>query len=380
MFASRSRSLVFCILHAAVLSAQTPPPKAPPPKPDTLILKDDEKLIGHLVRSSDSSVVFKSDLLGEITVDWSKIKELHAAGRFAVVPKNVKLNHHGELGEVPRGPLDAVGQTITVMQLEGTPPKSMPVGDAAQVIPESVFDKDVVNGGPGFLHAWTGAVTAGASVVQATQQSRSFTGAFNLIRAVPTENWLAPGNRTLVDFSASHGFVAQPNTPKVKTEIVHAHIERDQYFSDSRVYGFGQAVFDHNYSQGLDLQQNYGGGIGWTVIKQGDITLDLKGSANFVRQGFQVPGLDHNLAGSSFAESLWRKFPRSMIITQTFSVTPAWNEMRAWTATGTANFTVPVYERLSFSIGLLENFLNDPSPGFRKNSFQGVTGLTYTFK
>jgi Protein of unknown function, DUF481 len=377
---SPSRILAFCLLQAAVLAAQTPPPKAPPPKPDTLVLTDDEKLIGHLVRTSGSSVVFKSDLLGEITVDWSKIKELHTTGQYAVVPKHVKLRPHGEFSGVPRGPLNAAGQTITVGQPEGTPAKSMPVGEAAQVIPETVFDRDVINGGPGFFQAWTGGVTAGASVVQATQESRAFTGSFNLIRAVPTENWLWPGNRTLVDFTASDGFVVQPNTPKVKTEIVHAHVERDQYFAGSRVYGFGQAIFDHNYSQGLDLQQNYGGGIGYTAIKRGDLTLDLKGSVNYVRQGFQLPGLDHNLAGSTFAENLWRKFPKGMLFTQSFSVTPAWNEMHAWMATGTANLTIPVYERLSFTIGLLENFLNDPSPGFRKNSFQGTTGLTYSFK
>jgi uncharacterized protein DUF481 len=379
MLSSRAFFLCTICLQAAVLAAQTPPPKAAPPKPDTLVLNDDERLIGHLVRSNGSSVVFKSDLLGEITVDWSKIKELHTSGRYAVVPKNVKLTRHGELGAIPRGSLNEAGQTITVGQPDGAPAKSIPVADTAQVLPESVFDKDVVHG-PGLLQAWTGAVTAGATVVQATQESRAFTGAFNLVRAVPTETWLGPGNRTLVDFSASEGFVSQPNTPKVKTEIVHAHAERDQYFSGSRVYGFGQAIFDHNFSQGLDLQQNFGGGIGYTAIKQSDLTLDLKGSANFVRQTFAIPGVDHNLAGSTFAESLWRKFPRGMTLLQQFTVSPAWNELHAWMATASASLTVPVYDRLSFSIGLMENFLNDPAPGFKKNSFQGITGLTYSFK
>jgi hypothetical protein len=37
-----------------------------------------KKLIGHFVRASGSSVVFQSDALGEITVEWSKPLFLHA--------------------------------------------------------------------------------------------------------------------------------------------------------------------------------------------------------------------------------------------------------------------------------------------------------------
>jgi len=40
------------------LLAQTPPPKPPP---DTLVLNDDEKLVGHFVRSNRGDLRFKSD-------------------------------------------------------------------------------------------------------------------------------------------------------------------------------------------------------------------------------------------------------------------------------------------------------------------------------
>ena len=76
-----------------VLRAQTPKPDAKP-EPDVLIFADDEKLIGHLVRSTGASVTFKSDMAGEITVEWSKIRELRTQRPFAVVQKNVKLHRH----------------------------------------------------------------------------------------------------------------------------------------------------------------------------------------------------------------------------------------------------------------------------------------------
>src|SRR5579863_4492971 len=79
-------SLYATLLAAACLSAQTP---APPP--DTLVFTNGEKLIGHLVRSNGATVTFKSDSLGEVNVDWSKIQELHTSKKFVVVGKDVKL-------------------------------------------------------------------------------------------------------------------------------------------------------------------------------------------------------------------------------------------------------------------------------------------------
>jgi Protein of unknown function, DUF481 len=368
---------LFCYLPSALLLAQAPAPKPAPPAPDILVLNDGERLVGHFLRSNGSSLVFKSEMLGEVTIDWSKTRELHTSATYAVVEKKVKLGRHPSVSSVPHGSLEVANQTITV-QPSGAAAVNVPVGDSAAVLEEATFQKDIVHN-PGFLEGWTGAVTAGATVVQATQQSRAFNGAVNLVRAIPGETWLEPRDRTIVDFNASEGFVVQPNTPRIKTEILHADIERDEYIS-GRLYGFGQAIFDHNYSQGLDLQQNYGGGLGYTAIKKADLTLDFKGSASYIRQSFQNPANNHNLIGSTFAQDLLRKFPHGMILLEQVTVTPAWNEMSAWMTTGEASFNAPVYKRFSFTLGVLDNFLNDPPPGFRKNSFQATTGLTYSLK
>jgi hypothetical protein len=42
--------------------------------------------------------------------------------------------------------------------------------------------------------------------------------------------------------------------------------------------------------------------------------------------------------------------------------------------------TFPVYKRLGFSLSALDDFLNDPAFGSKKNSFQFSAGLTYTLK
>ena len=62
------------LLLVSPLFAQ--PPGASKPTPDTLILTDGEKLIGQFLHSTGSSLVFKSDAAGEVTIDWNKVQDL----------------------------------------------------------------------------------------------------------------------------------------------------------------------------------------------------------------------------------------------------------------------------------------------------------------
>jgi Protein of unknown function, DUF481 len=378
------RLLVPMLLCVRSVGAQAPQ-AASKPQPDMLILNDDERLVGHFVGSNGGSITFKSDLLGNLTVDWSKIKQLQTQGQYAVLPKNAELRPHTNVSSIPQGSLTMSDQKLTVTPEGGAAPVVVAVGEAGQVLEEATFRKQVEPPHIGFNEDWTGTVTAGLSIVQATQESRTFTGGVALVRAIPVETEFPPRNRTTFDFSGSDGTLSTPATPSgpsesVKTEILHADAERDQYFTYSRVYAFGAVAFDHNYAQGLDLSQNYGGGIGWTILRNPDETLDIKGSAEYVRQSFRVAEADHNLIGSNFSEDFLRKFKKGISFTEQFTITPAWNITRAWMATGNAAINFPLYKQLSFTVSVLDTFLNDPPPGFLKNSFQATTGLTYSLK
>jgi hypothetical protein len=58
-----------------------------------------------------------------------------------------------------------------------------------------------------------------------------------------------------------------------------------------------------SFSQGLKLQQTYGGGLGFVVFKSLNRELDFKASADYIDQRFETPGLDQKLFGSIFGET-----------------------------------------------------------------------------
>src|SRR5579862_6387594 len=345
----------------------------PKPESDVIVFTNGDKLAGHFVRSTDASVTFKSDILGDLTIDWSKVKELHTSAKVAVIRKGVKLRKYNGRDGVVVGTLAVADQKIQAPPS----PEQIPVSDTRAVIDQAAFEKAMTHR-PSFFSDWTGTITAGATLVQATQDSRSFNGAVSLVRAEPPEDWLEPRNRTEFNYAESYGELTQPGTPTIKTSIIHFDGQRDAYFTTS-LFGFGEAAFDHNFSQGLSLQQTYNGGVGWTVIKTSKQMLDLKGSMSYIRQQFET-GPDQNLIGSVFSEHYNRKLPHGVTLDQHASVTPAWNNTNAYSAAFSALLTMPVYKRLAGSTGVIDTFLNDPPSGFKKNSFQFTLGLTYALQ
>jgi hypothetical protein len=362
-----------------------------PPELDVLIFNDGEKLIGHLERAVGTTVFFKSDMAGEVKVDSSKIKELRTAGKFAVVGKVVTLRKHLDTASIPHGTLTIANDEVKVTPDNRAKVQTLPLTGTGFIVDENTFTKNVLTL-PGFFEGWKGAATAGVSLVLATQKNRTVTSAINLVRTVPGESWMQTENRTSINFNSAYGALSQPNSPTIKTSLYHADFERDQYFSP-RLYYFGSGAWDHNISQGLDLQQTYGGGIGWTVINNTAEQLDIRASVDYINQMFN-PALEAlatgttpvveqspygmSLIGSVFSETYNRKLPRSIVLTQFLTITPSWNNLEAYSANDGLNLTLPLYRRLGITIGAIDTFLNDPPSGFKKNSFQFTAGVTYT--
>lgn len=357
------------LLAVTGLLAQTAAP------PDVILFNNGDKLVGHFVRSTGANVTFHSDAIGDLTIDWSKVKELQTNAKVAIIRKGVHLARRSESEGVPKGTLAMHDQQLVLTPAPAAAPQPVPVAEASVVIDQAAFEKATTSN-PTLLQDWKGTVTLGASLVAATQDSRTYNGAIALVRAEPAQDWLPSRDRTIANFSTSYGLVQQPSTPTVKTSIYHADAERDEYVSQ-RIFAFGEAAFDHNFSQGLNLQQTYSGGLGWTVLQASTQTLDLKVSGSYASQQFST-GPNQNLIGSVFGQHYNRKFKRGFVVDQHLSYTPAWNNSRAWaTAFGTV-FTMPVYKRIGVTSSLIDSFLNNPPAGFKRNSFQVSLGATWS--
>ena len=81
-----------------------------------------------------------------------------------------------------------------------------------------------------------------------------------------------------------------------------------------------------------------------------------------------------------FGDTYMLKLPHGLVFNQGAVITPAFNQTNAYSAVATAGLLFPVYKRFGFSVGALDDFLNDPAAGSKKNSFQFTAGVTYSLK
>ena len=362
--------------------AQKPADPAPKPPPDVLLFTNGDRLTGVLERTVGGSVVFKSDMAGEITVPLDKVRELKSGARFVVLRNDRPVTQR----PVTSGALALADKTVTVETQSGTH-ESIPTAKIGYIIDQATYERELEKR-PGLLFGWRGAVNGGATIVRSTDYGETYTAGIGLVRSLPTVPWLPARNRTSFDLQETYGKLTSPVIPQTApptpaavtvTSIFHTDAERDEYFSPA-FFALAQTAFDHNYGQGLTLQQVYGGGIGWTAIKSGKQELDLKGTLQYERQNFQTAASNQDLIGSTLSEVYHRNLPRKLVFTESLAILPAWNNSSAYSANGSVRLAMPVFKRLALTVTASDNFLNDPSAGYQKNSFQFVTAAAYSLK
>jgi hypothetical protein len=362
--------------------------------PDTIVFTNGDQLSGKFLREVGGTVYFHSDIVGDINVEWGKIKELRSSEKVAVLQHDVGVHTINRPANIAMGTIAVADSKISVVGDNSTVTiPAVPVKSAQYIVDQKTFNKQL-QGSPGFFAGWNGAVTAGTTIVQATQNQYTFNASVGLARVVPTVLWLNTRNRTTMNYSQSYGKITDPGyvasdgsfvpSNYTKSSIYHADAERDRYFSP-RFYVLAQTAFDHNYSQGLSLQQIYGGGIGLTAIKEPKQSLDFKGTLQYEKQEFYAAtdGTNQDLVGSTFAVNYALKLPKSIVFNQQVSYIPAYNNVRAYSGSESNTLLFPFYKRLSFSVGTNDSYLNDPPPAeppTKRNSFQFTTGVSYAIK
>lgn len=360
--------------------------------PDVIVFNNGDQLTGKFERGVGDSILFKSDAVGEVTIPMGKVKELKSSSNFVVLRKDEKVTRTPKPAEAITVENGSVTQTTPSGNAETIPSKNV-----GYIIDGTTYDKEL-NGHPGFFRGWDGAVTGGATVLQSTSYGQTYTAALNLFRDIPSVAYLPPRTRTTFNLLETYGKLTQPVVPNptnlpvsaAKTSIFHTDFEHDKYLSP-RFYILGGLSYDHNFAQGLNFQQIYGVGAGYTVLKSAVQQFDVKADIHYEQQKYIQPVQpappaaqfpltpDQNLIGSTFGEAYKRALPGKIQLTHSGTYIQSWNNTNAWSAIGSLGLALPVYHRFSLSVNLLDNYLNNPAFGYNKNSLQFVTGVTYNF-
>lgn len=373
--------------------AQTPKATTPVATPDTITLSNGDKLTGKIGKMTFGQVTFHDKVLGDLTIALTNITAMHTSTAFAAAPKSEQLTKKDVAERVPVGTVSIENQTLTVAP-PGAKAQQFPARDLSFLLDESAYRRELHNQSD-FLYGWYGTATLGATLVKATESAETFTGSIGLVRAIPTIAGLPAGSKTILNLSGTYGLATSPAIVSggsvfqpayvAKTDILHGDLEYDKFFTPM-FFGLANSSADHNFGNGLQLQQAYGAGVGWAILRTPENDLAVRAAVEFVQQQFYdgiISGLGtptENLASGLVGETWNRSFPHNMKFSESVALNPAFNVLKAYSGLATASYLFPVYKLLNFSLATSDNYLGDPPEGFLRNTFQFTTGITYTLK
>jgi hypothetical protein len=349
---------------------------------DVIVFKNGDQLTGTLLREIGNTVVFKTDMVGEITVPTSKVKELRSRGSFAVLKKHEKI----ALTTKEPGDITLSNDTVTVVNPHGDP-EPVPVKDLDFVVDKPTYDIEMT-GKPSIWYGWQGSITGGVNIVESTTSGQSYKVGINLSRAIPTVPDLPARSRTLFNLTETYGKlttqVIPQTTPPSPDQVAKINI-LDTNFEHSwdltpRMYGLVRLGYGHNYSEGLNFWQTYGAGPGWVVIRDAAQQLDVSVDLHYERQNFQGSTPKKNLIGSNFSETYRRTLPRNILFTMRGTYSAAWNDFHAYSAGGAVGLALPVNDRFNLNFEIRDDYLNNAPFGYKKNGFEFITGVNYTLR
>ena len=396
---------IILLMGTALHAQQAPPSEKPAALPDTVTFTNGDQLSGRLLRIVAGTLTFHSDIVGDVTAPLAKVRTLHSAQPFAVVTKTLIDNpehlRRRLLGQkVPLGALEFRDTVLEVSQLApaattpAPPPHKFNAKEVEFVIDAADFRREL-RGEHDLLYGWNGTITVGAGLVNGTNSDQTYTGAVAFQRTIPAIPYMPPFSKYMLNLNGSYGLLTQPeiisgatiiqSASSAKTDILHGDTEYDRYLSP-RVFALANASADHNYGSGLQLQQSFGLGFGWTIVKTPKQELDLKADGHYEQQRFYngtVSGLgtpDENLFGADLSETWMRTFTHNIKFSEYVTLTPAFNVVRAYSGVANATLVFPVYKRFSLSVASTDNYLGDPPVGYKRNTFQFTSGITFALK
>src|SRR5271163_3909445 len=94
--------------------AQSAPDKSAAPAPDIIMFANGDQLTGKLLREAGGSVTFHSDIAGDVTVTWDKIKSIHTSQQFAVVQQGQHVTRKTADADIAQGVVQVQDDQVKV--------------------------------------------------------------------------------------------------------------------------------------------------------------------------------------------------------------------------------------------------------------------------
>lgn len=332
-------------------------PLAAQAKTDIVVMKNGDRLTCEIVSLSDGVLSVKLDYAdGTVSIQWSKIAHLESK-RLFIVKTEKGLVHSGTLSTV-----DTSGDYPVKIEVAKAPDSKVELPSAEVVTIGTTADR--------FLQRFNGDINIGMSYAKGNRSTQ-----YNLNSSLeyPRDRWRASAAFSS-NLSATAG--AKSSTRNQITLRVDRLLRWNNYF-----YTGGLGLLQSS-EQGIRLQANLSGGIGYFVRNSGRLKFSVVGGLGWQRTDYVGTGTSRNTQNSAAGVVLtnirYRRFKKTTFDLEA-TLLPSFSEPGRVFFKLRQSYYVKLFSNLSWNISNYGTWDNRPPSGLPGSDYGTSTGLGWTF-
>jgi len=333
---------------------------------DQVTLNNGDRLTGTIVKSDAKTLLIKTELAGEVTVQWAAVSSIVSSQ-----PLHVELKG----GQTVTGKVSTEDGKIDVAAPNGRVATAKDAVVAIRNEAEQQAYEKLQH--PGFRDLWSGLLDTGLSETRGNSALLAFSLAAKAARVAP---------RDKISLYATSVYATDNTTPPSRTtaNAIQGGARVD-FNLTPRFFVYGIADFGHDEFQHLDLRSVLGGGFGVHVIKNKTTLLDVFGGGDYDRERFSanpplvLTSVTRNTAELTAGEELDWKLNNRVSLNERFAVFPNMSDVGEYRFQLDTTAATKLKNWLSWQITFADRYLSNPLPGVKSNDQLLSTGLRLSF-
>jgi putative salt-induced outer membrane protein len=341
------------VLLAVCLSASA--------RADQLVMSNGDKLTGVILRADASTIVFKSEYAGELSIKSDAVRELVSDQVLHVTLKDGKVlagklmvrEQKMDVNPVSAANISVERSSVSVIRSEGE---------------QKAYEHSLH---PNWLEFWKGYVDFGYSLTTGSVDNSTTT-----LGSVFARETRRDKTTLYAAYIKSKNDVAGITTT---TANAIRGGGRYEYNLTKKVFAFGFADFEHNEVQLLDLRSVLGGGLGYSVIKSEKTDLQVFGGASYNHESYST-GVTRDAGELLVGQTLSHRLSNRLILNERFQLFPNLSEGGDYRMTIDAGVAAKVFSFLDWQLTVSDRYISNPVPGSQSNDLLLTTGLRFNLR
>ena len=342
---------------------------------DQVTLKNGDRLTGTIVKSDAKTLLIKSDLAGDVNIQWDAVtsiistQALHLTLKDGQTVVGTVTTNDGEFEVATKdtGAVTASKETVVTVR-----------DDAEQ----KAYDDQIERlRHPHLTDFWSGLLDTGLSLTRGNSESLTYSLSGKAARTTE-EDKISVYTTAIYTDSTVDGVSA------TTAHAIRGGIRGDLNVSD-HLFTFGFTDFEYDQFQDLDLRNVVGGGLGYHVIKSKFTTFDVFAGGDFDQDFFgaiaatatapAMPAVTRKYGEVVAGETFNAKVNNRTTITEQFSLYPDVSNTGNYRFQFDTTAATKLKNWLSWQVTYSDRFLSDPLPGFKTNDLILSSGVRLTF-